>query len=204
MRQLIEFLKTTALGGLFVLLPVLLVYLILAEALELIVALASPIADLFPKGTFDEVKLPVIMGLILIVVLSFIIGLGLRSEIGRRLGGWIERVVLGRMPMYNVLKSLTTGFRERGEDGAFTPAMVTSAEGDRELAYVIEDHGDGYMTVLLPRAPAALAGPLRIVTRDRVEILDTNLGEFTKVLSQWGVGVHELLDKSASGIGKKP
>ena len=46
MKQLMEFLKTTAMGGLFVLLPILLLYLLLAEALGMIVALATPIADL--------------------------------------------------------------------------------------------------------------------------------------------------------------
>ena len=50
MKNLLEFLKTTAMGGLFVLLPVLLLYLLLSEALDLIVALATPIADLFPGG----------------------------------------------------------------------------------------------------------------------------------------------------------
>ena len=62
MKQLLDFLKTTAMGGLFVLLPILLLYLLLAEALDLIVALATPIADLFPEGTFGKVELPVIFG----------------------------------------------------------------------------------------------------------------------------------------------
>ena len=43
------------LGGLFVLLPLILFYLLLAEMLELVVALATPIADLFPKRTFDQI-----------------------------------------------------------------------------------------------------------------------------------------------------
>ena len=64
MKQLLEFLKTTAMGGLFVLLPILLLYLLLAEALDLIVALATPIADLFPKATFEKVEFQVIVGLI--------------------------------------------------------------------------------------------------------------------------------------------
>ncbi len=108
MKQLFEFLKTTALGGVFVLLPVLLLYLLLSEALDLIVALATPIADLFPKGTFEKVEFPVIVGLILILGVSFLIGLGLRSEKGRGIGRWIERTVLDRLPAYNALKRLTT------------------------------------------------------------------------------------------------
>ena len=45
MKNLMEFFKTSLLGGLFVLLPLLLLYLLLAELLELVVALATPIAE---------------------------------------------------------------------------------------------------------------------------------------------------------------
>jgi uncharacterized membrane protein len=193
MKQLLEFLKTTAVGGLFVLMPILLLYLLLSEALDLIVALATPIADLFPPGTFDKVEFPVILGLILILGVSFLIGLGLRSEKGRSLGRWIERTVLGRLPAYSALKRLTSGFAEAGKDGAFKAAVMTSADGVRELVYVIEDHGENHLTVLLPWAPAAFSGPVKIVDRKLVELLDANLGDVSKVLSNWGVGARELL-----------
>jgi len=198
MKQLLEFLKTTAMGGLFVLLPVLLLYLLLSEALDLVVAVATPIADLFPEGTFEKVEFPVIIGLILILGISFLIGLGLRLEKGRSLGRWIERTVFDRLPGYNALKSLTTGFAEAGKKGAFKAAVMTSSDGERELVYVIEDHTDGQVTVLVPWAPTAFAGSVKIVDRKRIEILDANLGDASHVLSQWGVGVRDLLGKRSA------
>jgi len=84
-KKVVEFLKTSLVGGLFVLLPLVLFYLLLSELLQVVVALATPIADLFPKGTFDQVKMPVVIGIILIVGASFLFGLALRS--GRRTGG---------------------------------------------------------------------------------------------------------------------
>ena len=202
MKQLLEFLKTTAMGGLFVLLPVLLLYLLLSEALDLIVALATPIADLFPQGTFEKVEFPVIVGLILILGVSFLIGLGLRSDTGRSLGHWIELTVLSRLPGYEALKSLTAGFAEAGKDGAFKAAVLTSSEEDRELVYVIEDHGEDHLTVLLPWAPTAFAGSVKIVDRKRVELLDANLGDVSKVLSHWGVGANGLLGKYTTGANR--
>ncbi|MGB6012845.1 MAG: DUF502 domain-containing protein [Desulfobacterales bacterium] len=199
MKQPIEFLKTTALGGLFVLLPVLLLYLLLAEALGLIVILAEPIADLFPKATLDEIKYPVVVGLGLIMGVSFLIGLALRSENGRRLGRWVERTVLDRLPVYKALKSLTTGFGEAGKDGAFKTAVLISQGGVREIVYIIEDHGDGQHTVLVPWAPTAFSGSVKVVNQDRLEILDANLGDVSRVLSHWGVGVRNLLDKHTAG-----
>ena len=195
MKQLTEFLKTTILGGLFVLLPVLLLYLLLSEALQLIVVLATPIADLFPKGTFDKTATPILLGLALIVVISFVIGLVLRSEIGRTLGRRIERATLDRLPGYTVLKSLTGGFKGSEEGEAFKPAVLISPDGTRELAYRIEDHKDGHVTVLLPWAPTPFAGSIKIVEQDRVELIDTNLAGFTEALSHWGVGVRELVRK---------
>ena len=188
-------------GGLFILLPVLLLYLLLSEALGLIVALAGPIADLFPKGTFDDIKHPVAMGLILIMSASFLIGLILRSENGRRLGRWIEHTVLDRLPVYKALKSLTTGFAEAGKDGAFKTAVLNHPAGESEIVYIVEDHGNGYLTVLLPWAPTAFSGSVKVVNLDRLEFLDANLGDVSKVLSHWGVGVRDLLGKKTTDAG---
>ena len=195
MKRLAEFIKTTALGGLLVLVPVLLLYLLLSEGLELVVTLATPIADLFPKETLEGINFPVLIAIILIVGVSFVIGLILRSESGRRLGGWIERNILGRLPAYDALKGLTKSFVGSKEGMAFRPALLTTRDGERAPAYVVEEHGDGQMTVLVPWSPTAFAGSLKIVDRDRIEMLDTNLGDFSRVLSQWGFGLREVLEK---------
>lgn len=197
MRGITSFLKTTAMGGLFVLLPVLLLYLLISEAMEAVIMLATPIADLFPKGTFDQEVYPALISAILIVIASFLIGLTLRFGAGRRFGAWIERKVLGRLPAYHAIKGLTTGFAKAKDGGAFRPAVLTSPEGVREFAYVIENHDDGQMTVLLPWVPTPFAGSLKIVSQERIEVLDTNLGDFTKVLSEWGVGARDLIGKGA-------
>ncbi len=195
MKGLIEFLKTTALGGLFVVLPVLLLYMLLGEMLGLVIALATPIADLFPKGTFDDLTAPFPIAVILLLGVSFLIGLALRVEIGRSLGGWLERKVFDKLPVYGALKSLTKAFGETGEDAAFRPALLAGSDGIQELVYVVEDHGDGLLTILVPWAPTAFSGFVKIVAKDRVEMLDTNLGEASRVLSQWGVGIRDLLGK---------
>ena len=199
MKNVLEFLKTSIVGGLFVLLPLLLLYMLLAELLQLVVALATPIADLFPQGTFDKVNAPVLMALILIAGASFLFGLALRSMNLRRLGLWIERAMLGRLPLYNAVKSLSRGLVGANEEGVFRPAVLHSPDGGREIVYVIEDHGDGQVTLLIPWAPASFAGTVKIMGSDRIEMLDASLGETSRVLSQWGVGVRDLLGKDRTG-----
>ena len=203
MRSILEFLKTSLLGGLFVLLPLILFYLLFSEILELVVVLATPIADLFPKGTFDEVQAPVVIAVILIVGASFVFGLALRSMLLRRLGLWIEDRMLGRLPLYNAVKGLSRGLVGAKEDTAFRPAVLNSPDGQREIIYVIEDHGDGNLTVLVPWAPASFSGQVKIMASDRIEMLDATLDEVSRALSFWGVGTRHLLDRVISGGADK-
>jgi uncharacterized membrane protein len=195
MKSRLEFFKTSLLGGLFVLLPLVLFYLLLAELLELVVALATPIADLFPKETFSEVQMPVVIGVILIAGASFLFGLALRSAALRRFGLWVERTLLGKLPLYNAVKSMARGLVGAREKTAFRAAVLYSADGEREIVYVIEDHGDGQVTVLVPWAPASFAGSVKIVGSDRIEMLAVSVGDASRVLGHWGVGSRELLAK---------
>jgi uncharacterized membrane protein len=195
MKQLLEFLKTSLTGGLFILLPLVLFYLLLSELLEVVVALATPIADLFPKGTFDQVKMPVIIGIILIIGASFLFGLALRSAILSRFGLWIERTLLDRLPLYNAVKRLGRGLMGAQEDSAFRSAIYSFSSGEKEIVYLIEDHGDGQMTILFPWAPASFAGSVKIVSADRIEILEASFGDASRVIAHWGVGARELLGK---------
>jgi len=41
-----------------------------------------------------------------------------------------------------------------------------------------------------------------IVDRKRVELLDANLGDVSKVLGHWGVGASGLLGKDAAGVNR--
>ena len=203
MKNIMEFLKTSLLGGLLVVLPLILFYLLFSEILQLVVVLATPIADLFPKGTFDEVKQPVLLAFVLIVGVSFVFGLAVRLMLLRRAGHWIESTTLGRLPLYNAVKSLSRGLMGAKEDTAFRPAVLNSPDG-REIVYVIEDHGDGNLTVLLPWAPASFAGSVKIMAGDRIEMLDATLDEVSRALSLWGVGTRQLLDRVISGDEDKP
>lgn len=77
----------------------------------------------------------------------------------------------------------------------FRPAVLNSPDSGREVVYVIEDHGDGQVTVLIPWVPASFAGSVKIMASDRIEMLDATLDEVSRALSLWGVGARDLLGK---------
>lgn len=185
-------------GGLLVLLPVMLLYLLLAEMLEVAVALATPIADLLPWRIADAPTFPVLLAIGLILSTSVVLGLLMRSALSYRLGRWVERCFLHPIPGYDFLKNLTHSLGNTKKVNGFRPALKKLPGGGFQAAYVVEDDGNGTYTLLLPHAPAAMSGPVEIVPRDQVRILDVGFGKFMQSLNHWGTGLQHLTQPSDS------
>ena len=138
---MIKFFKSALVNGLVILLPVVLVFLAIKEILAMLVGIATPIADLFPAGTFDHVKETEIIAVILIVGMAVILGILSKVKVGRVLGHGIEKYTLYKIPMYRMLKSLVGAFLDLESEGSFKPALMENDSGDMEPIYVIEDRG---------------------------------------------------------------
>lgn len=195
MRTIIEFLRTCLVGGLFVLLPLLLFYLLFSELLDIIVALATPIAELFPEETLNRLSDPVFVAIPLLLISSFAFGLALRSQALVRLGLLIERNTLMHVPLYKAVKRLSQGLVGTEGDGVFMSGLLKTGDGETELVYIIEEHENGNLTVLVPLAPAGFSGSIKVVSTERIIRLDTSIGEASKVVAHWGIGMSEIMDR---------
>ena len=108
MNKVMEFSNTTMIGGLLVILPVAVIAALLIKAMNLVQKVLGPIISLLP----DEVILPKVIALFIIVGLCFLTGLMLRTRIGRQIHQAGDRL-LARLPGYTLLRSLSrqTGLR---------------------------------------------------------------------------------------------
>lgn len=192
------FLKTTLLGGLFILLPLMLLWIGLKEISGLLEAMATPIADLFPKGVFDNLTAPGVVATFLIVGTSFVLGLAARFAWLSNIGHNIEKSILNRVPMYRMLKIISSALID-SESGDVKPALIKDGSGGGDPCYVIEKHADGRATVLIPWSPASFAGSIKVVQQSDLEYVPCSLDEFSRSLSQIGVGVEECLTAKSSG-----
>ena len=79
------------------------------------------------------------------------------------------------------------------EQGTLQPALLAAGEGLREFCYIVEDHGDGELTILVPWAPTAFAGFVKIVDAQLVQKIEAKLGDTSRVLNHLGFGARKLL-----------
>lgn len=188
---------TTLKGGFLVLLPLLLFIMMLTKIIELFIGLATPLADLFPAGIFDDPQYPVALAIILLLGASFFIGLAMKSQMATRLGKWFEEKTFGRLPIYKFVKSLIDSFLGPEDDRVFKPALFDTGGGQSEFCYIVEDHGDGDLTIMVPWAPTAFSGSVKIVPKSLVTPIESTLGDASMVLSHLGIGACQLIKQKA-------
>ena len=190
----LRFLLSTLVGGAVVLVPLFLVGITFAAIGSLLVKVGTPLGELFfPKGTFDHPALYVPFGIFLLLLLCFLIGLSLKIPLFRSAGKWLRTRLLSKLPGYEVARRMAQAFTGTSDQMSFKPALLLGDAGIREIAYIIEDHGDGNLTVMLPEAPNPFSGPVKIVPRDHVQLLNVPLKDFVAVIAHWGDGLSALI-----------
>ena len=199
MKKLLELIGATALTGLTILLPLLLLYMLLDEVLALIVALATPLADLIlGKSVAETVRMTVLFAVLLLLAASLCIGLAARADVGRRFGRWIERNTVERLPVYAALKGIGKAIVGGSANSGFEPVLVNYEDGSTVIAFLVERIDDERVAVLEPWVPTPFAGNIKIVPAKIVSPMEADLPEVTAVLSRWGIGLRAMLNKAGS------
>jgi len=187
MRALREFVKTTIVGGLLFLVPVILLLVILTKAMQLVGKIAAPIAARFPVHEIAGVAFASVVAALLIVLLAFLAGLAARTDTGRAVMRWFEESLLGGLPQYRMMKTMAEGLANIEGASGIKPALV-SIEGGWQIGYVLEEMHAGWVAVFLPQAPTPMSGNVMYMPSERVRLLDMPIGEAMLLVKRLGVG----------------
>jgi len=188
MRTLAEFVKTTLIGGLLIILPLYLTVLLLTKAVTGVLALMNPITAQIPAS----VHFRQIMAVLVMAAVCFIAGLVVRTGPGLHAKNAFERAVLEKLPGYALLRGLAGRISGRADEPAFAPALVEIEEA-LVPALIVEELEDGSYTVLVPSVPTPMAGAIYILPRERVHPVDVPFTKALSVFSKWGTGAGDFV-----------
>src|SRR5262249_20681758 len=102
MKALLEFVKTTLIGGLLIVVPAYLTGLLLAKAIGAVMALLPRCVAFLREGLHHLGRA---VALVLVVLVCFLLGLTARTRLGHRAIETFEHRVLERMPGFAMLRS---------------------------------------------------------------------------------------------------
>src|SRR5262245_38938500 len=121
-----------------------------------------------------------------------------QTRIAGRLTRAIEQLILSKMPGYTLFKSVASGAAGFG-DGDVKVALA-NIDDAWLMAFIIEQHASGLLTVFIPSAPTPTAGSIYFLTEQQVKRLDVPVSAAMKCVMQLGVGSRQLMEGETHGF----
>ena len=112
---------------------------------------------------------PAIVAVVALLLLCLVVGLLVRSAVGRHVRRALETILFEKLPGYRLAKAFA-GDRPGGGDRPMRPALVSFDDGDCP-ALVMDELADGRLLVFVPSSPAPMSGAIYLFTPDRVRLL---------------------------------
>ncbi len=166
------FIRTTIVGGLMFLLPLVVVALIIGKAFQISMLVAEPLGALIPVDRVGGVALANILAALVIFVLCYLAGLVARRSSIKEKVARIEGLLIATIPGYAFAKTMVSGVvKAEDEVGKMTPVLVR-LDDYQQIAFEVERTPGGNVVVFLPGAPNPWSGSVVYVSEDRVEPLD--------------------------------
>jgi len=194
MKYAREFVTSTLVGGLLIVVPVYLAVLLLLKGMKSAAGLVRPVAALLP----DWLPAEGFFSLMLVLTICFLVGIAVRTRSGRAVRERMEVAFFGRLPGYGLIRSLTQRLAGDSEESTWTPALVEIEEA-LVPAFIIEVLDDGRFTVFVPSVPTPLAGAVYVLSPERVHIIDVPFTQAIRSISRWGSGSRDLVAAMRKG-----
>jgi uncharacterized membrane protein len=199
MKNLRILIRTTLLGGVVFLIPLVFVVAIVGKAIQIMKSVAIPVGKLIPVEHVGGIAVvPILTALFLI--LSCLIAGGLaRSPGGQKLYKKLDTVLLQVIPGYAWVKGVTGEIHDEDAEEVLKPVCV-ALDDQFQLAFEVDRAEDGLVAVYVPGAPDPRSGTVSYVTGDRVRPINASFKTVAKICKNLGRGSAGVLaDKDRLG-----
>ena len=195
MNNFKNFLATTFLGGLVVILPLAIFAMLAKWVISFFDGIIDPISDLFPER-WNELLIK-ILAFGIITAICFAIGLVIRTQFGNSVFNWIEEQAFSRLPLYRTIKNTVQQFFGK-EKTAFSQVVLIEpfANGVKMMGFVTDETEEGLLTVFTPTAPNPTNGYVFLVKNSDVEFLNIKSEAAMKNILSLGADMGEMVEQS--------
>jgi uncharacterized membrane protein len=170
-----EFLKTTAIGGIFFLLPLIIIGTFLAKLAQFSVAGAKMVEGFVPLQAIGGYTMLLVAGTFILLGLCFAAGLIAKRSIAKRFTETLEKQLQIAFPRYAIVKDRLSG-NIGGEHfrAELKTVLVHGLDGCYRLGLEVEKGTGDWVTVYFPGSPDPWSGQVAIVPIDKVKELEVD------------------------------
>lgn len=189
MKHLVEFVKTTVIGGLLLLFPLFGCIYVIVRIGGALTDFIKPLLSFLPQNRIVGIALADVGSVVILLLLCFSVGLLIKTSVGSALGVGMTRL-LNRLPGFKLFSRIARIMFDQ-EDASGTPVMVHHGQ-TKQLGFLVEENSAEELTVYCPSAPSLLSGEILIVKAEMVTRLNVPAADVASVITTFGTGTRAL------------
>ena len=194
MKRIKDFFKTSLLGGMVVILPVAILFFVFNWIFNLVRNMIQPLTNLvMTKSQIQEI-LAAILVIAVILTLCFVIGVFVRTSLGKWIYHTLENRILKVAPGYSLIKETVMQFLG-SKKSPFSSVALAQIFGNETLvsAFVTDTHSDGSYTVFVPTGPNPTSGNIYHLEGRFVHPVDVPVEDTMRSILSCGAGSTKLI-----------
>ena len=184
--------RTTALGGLLFLVPIVVLIVIIGKAFEIAKSLTTPIAKALPFNPAADIAIATVLAFAVLVLVCFLAGLLAKNKIAKKSVDYVENNILSKFPPYIFIKDMSQSMIGMEKAEGLKPVLAKFDDA-WQIGFEVERIEGGYVSIFIPGAPSPWSGDVFIFEETRIKPLDISFAEAMKSLRLLGRGTAELV-----------
>lgn len=188
-----SFMKTTVFGGFLIVLPLIIMVFVLQWFYDFVLNAIAPVTNVLIDTARISHIVASIIAIAIILVIFFLVGLAVQTNLGRYIFQTIEERGLKKVKLYKIIKETVIQLFG-GEKLIFrSVALVKLFESDTLLTgFITDETVPGITTVFVPSGPAPTGGFVYHVPSRNVYKLDYPPEQAMRTIFSLGAGSREL------------
>jgi uncharacterized membrane protein len=169
-RRALSFVKTTLIGGVVFMVPLVVLLWLAAKAGRYVQRLAAPLLRVLPVDTLAGTLAADALAVAGVVLVCFLAGLLAHLSMANRFVAKAEANVLWRIPGYGIIKGLTDSLDPRAPP-SLRPVLI-HFDDYAQIAFEVDRAADGRCIIYVPSAPEPRTGSVIVMDPEQVEPLE--------------------------------
>lgn len=191
MKNLIKFIKTTIIGGVIFLIPVIVLIAVFGKAIQISLKLSELVSKYIPVENILGLTIADLISVLIIAIICFLAGLMAHYTFFSKAIQKAESRFLWKVPGYAFIKGFVDSFSSDDSTSIMKPVII-NLDDSSQIAFEVEKLENEKSVVYIPGAPNPWSGSILLVTQDRVEYLPVTMATAINTLSTLGKGIGEL------------
>ncbi len=198
MKGIKEFCKSTIIGGLLVVLPVAISLFVLTWVSGIVRTGIGPVTTLVMENSPLQGLVVDILVIALLVVACFVVGVLVRTRLGKWIYSILEAKVLLKAPGYSLIKETVAQFLGNKKSPFSSVALAQIYCNETTVSsFITDEHEDGSYTVFVPTGPNPTSGNIYHLPSKYVHPVDVPIEDTMRSIISCGAGSSVLIKKNA-------